>query len=218
MAVVAALSLAGCSGQHEPRSFQDFMDDAIARDGVLARCNQDREESLDDVECSNARRAAEAAAVALERARSAELALESERKLLALRERVAIQQEAELRAVAEAQAAAEAAYDAQWIDPSARQQPLGADVVASLDADAAAAARAFGPPIGAPVLSENSAVYDFAVYAKYDGQLPMRPSLELAAVTPPVSDLQINRPQLDLDEAVIPRPFRDSATRSPVPQ
>ena len=176
MIVVAALLCAGC-GQHEPRSFQDFMDDAIARDGALARCNEDRDATLDDIECSNARRAAAAVAVTVERARSADLELQSERKLAALRDRTAIQQQAELRAAAEAEAAAEAAYDAQWVDPSA----------------------------------EQAQDFEIAAFARYEGHVPPRPTLELAAVTPPASDLHITRPELDLDEAVIPRPFRDAA-------
>lgn len=71
----------------EPRSFFVFMEDAIAREGVLARCNQDRDSTLRDVECLNARRAAVAIAIERERGRSGSLARESERKLLALRAR-----------------------------------------------------------------------------------------------------------------------------------
>ena len=214
LVVVCAVLCAGC-GQHDARSLQHFMDDAIARDGALARCNQDRDAMRDDIECSNARRAAEAVAVANERARSAGLEIESERKLVALRDRSAIQERGELRAAAAAQAAAEAAYDAQWIDPSA-PHAQDADGGADLNADASAGGetRAFGPPIGAPGLTENGQAFDYTVYADYDGQLPPRLTLELAAVTPPASDLRIARPELELDEAVIPRPFRDSVNGS----
>jgi hypothetical protein len=116
MVVLAAAFGAACE-QHEPRSFNDFMEDAIARDGALARCGN--EPSLaNDIECANARRAASAVAVAQERAREAALERESERKLVAMRDRVAFEQRAERRAEAHAQAAAEAAYEAQWTDPS----------------------------------------------------------------------------------------------------
>lgn len=209
MIVVAALLCAGC-GQHEPRSFQDFMDDAIARDGALARCNEDREATLDDIECSNARRAAAAVAVAIERARSAELELQSERKLAALRDRTAIQQQAELRAAAQAKADAEAAYDAQWVDASA-EQAQDFEIAASVDTNAGGDARSFGPRIGEAVLAADRRAFDYSVYARYEGHIPPRPTLELAAVTPPASDLHIARPELDLDEVVIPRPFRDAA-------
>jgi hypothetical protein len=116
MIVLLAAFGAACERQ-EPRTFADFMEDAIARDGALARCNQDRAAAEEDVECVNARRAAEAVAVAAERARRESLEAESERKLIALRDRTAFEQEAEERAAAEARAAEEAAYDAQWDDP-----------------------------------------------------------------------------------------------------
>ena len=63
------------------------MEDGFARDGVLARCDEDAN-ALTDEECATARRAA--AAVALDadrRARQTELERVSEVKLLALRER-----------------------------------------------------------------------------------------------------------------------------------
>ena len=46
------------------------MEDGLARDGVLTRCNQDRDATLTDVECANARRAAAAVALEVERARA----------------------------------------------------------------------------------------------------------------------------------------------------
>ena len=49
------------------------MDDGLARDGVLTRCNQNREETLTDEECVNARRAAATLALQAERGRAAEL-------------------------------------------------------------------------------------------------------------------------------------------------
>ena len=45
------------------------MDDDIARDGTLARCNENRDETLNDIECANARRAAAAIALRAERER-----------------------------------------------------------------------------------------------------------------------------------------------------
>jgi len=86
--LLAAL-LGACSPQPEPRSVTDFMDDGFARDGVLTRCNRDRDATLADEECANARRAAAARALEAERARAPALEQESEAKLLALREREA---------------------------------------------------------------------------------------------------------------------------------
>ena len=65
--------LGACAPQPEPRTVTDFMDDGFARDGVLSRCDQNREETLTDEECVNARRAAAALALQAERARAAEL-------------------------------------------------------------------------------------------------------------------------------------------------
>jgi hypothetical protein len=53
-----AAVLAACAPKPEPRTVSDFMDDGFAREGVLTRCDQNREETLNDVECINARRAA----------------------------------------------------------------------------------------------------------------------------------------------------------------
>ena len=82
-----AAGLAACAPQPEPRTAYDFMEDGLARDGVLARCNQDRDATLTDEECANARRAAAAVALEAERAREPALERASEAKLAALRQR-----------------------------------------------------------------------------------------------------------------------------------
>lgn len=110
---LAVVALSGCSGP-EPRSFNDFLADRFARDGALARCNQDRDASLRDIECANARRAAAAVAVREERERREQLGRESERKLEEIRRLVALQQALEQEAAAAAAAAAEAVYELQW--------------------------------------------------------------------------------------------------------
>lgn len=98
----------------QPISFSVFMDDPIARDGTLARCNEDREATVADIECANARRAAAAIALREERARREALELESERKLAELRAQVEHERAAAREAQLLAEAAARAAYDAQW--------------------------------------------------------------------------------------------------------
>ena len=86
-AVAMLCLLAGCE-EPQPITFAEFMDDDIARDGTLARCNEDREATLADIECANARRAAAAIALREERARREALELESEQKLAQLRAEV----------------------------------------------------------------------------------------------------------------------------------
>jgi hypothetical protein len=71
--------LVACAPQPEPRTVTDFMDDGFAREGVLTRCDQNREQTLGDEECVNARRAAAALALQAERARAAELEAETSR-------------------------------------------------------------------------------------------------------------------------------------------
>jgi hypothetical protein len=85
--LLAAVVTACAPSQPEPRSVLDFMDDGLAREGVLTRCNQNRDATLDDPECVNARRAAATLAIEGDRERAEENERESERKLLALRER-----------------------------------------------------------------------------------------------------------------------------------
>jgi hypothetical protein len=86
MPLLAAV-LAACAPKSEPRTVLDFMDDGFAREGVLTRCSQNREETLNDAECINARRAAATIALEAERARAPELEQRSEAKLVALRDR-----------------------------------------------------------------------------------------------------------------------------------
>ncbi len=123
-----ACVLTGCE-EPQPTSFAEFMDDEIARDGTLARCNEDRESTATDIECANARRAAAAIALREERARREALELESERKLAALREQVERERAAAREAQLRAEEAARAAYDAQWESQNAARvgvdgQPL----------------------------------------------------------------------------------------------
>jgi len=82
-----AATVTACAPQSGPRSVLDFMEDGLARDGVLTRCNRNSDKSLDEVECANARRAATTLAVEAERVRAAEFDRESERKLTAMRNR-----------------------------------------------------------------------------------------------------------------------------------
>jgi len=143
----------------EPRRFEEFMDDSIARDGTLARCNQDRSGTAHDIECANARRAAAAIALAQEQERRAELERESERKLASLRSEIERRDRAKRDAMAAALAAAEAAYEAQWADELSETQdgaPPSFGSAANPEPVPPPAleppvAQQFGAPIGTPV-------------------------------------------------------------------
>jgi hypothetical protein len=86
MPLLAAV-LVACAPKSEPRTVLDFMDDGLAREGVLTRCSQNRDETLNDEECNNARRAASTLALQAERARAPALEQQSEATLLAMRGR-----------------------------------------------------------------------------------------------------------------------------------
>jgi hypothetical protein len=204
-AVLLVAVVAACAPPPEPRSVLDFMEDGLARDGVLARCNGDHDETLSEIECDNARRAAATLAAEADRGRNQDLERESERKLVALRERAERQAAVERAAAAAARAAAEAAYEARWRDPSGpRTAPAGEP----------AAAPAFGAPVG-PLMPSMTESTLFDVYAEETDPLGRR-SLEVAAAEPPANDLQIATPELELAElAIIPRPFRTDDTAVP---
>jgi hypothetical protein len=196
-----AAALAACAPEPAPRTVLDFMEDGYARDGVLTRCNRNRDETLSNEECANARRAAAALAIEAERARAPALEQESEAKLLALREREARRAAAEQDAAAAARVAAEIAYEARWNDPAGPR----------LAGSAQTPAPAFGTPVGS-VMPSMSTALAFDVYP--EGHEPLaRPSLEVPAVEPPANELVIAAPRLEIaDFAVIPRPFRDETT------
>jgi hypothetical protein len=125
-----AAVLVACAPKPEPRTVAAFMEDGLAREGVLTRCNQDRDATIADAECANARRAAAAIALEAERARAPQLEQQSEAKLVALRDREARRDAAEQDAVAAANAAAQAAYEAQWRNPTGQRPAAAFDVYA----------------------------------------------------------------------------------------
>lgn len=180
-----------------------FMEDGLAREGALTRCNRNRDATLNDVECANARRAAAAIALDAELARAAELERESERKLVALRQRQARERAAQEEAATAARTAAEAAYEAQWRGGQPRT-----------DRAQSATVPTFGVPPG-PVMPSMTESDLFEVFAT--GSEPLRPrGIEVAAAEPPANDVEISPPELELVEvAVIPRPFRSDGTAAP---
>lgn len=103
----ASLLLAACS-KPEPRSFDFFLNDSIARDGAIARCDRDPA-SQQDIECANARRAAVTVQLREERERREVLERESAAKIDALRRQFELEQRALAEAAALAAAEAERA-------------------------------------------------------------------------------------------------------------
>ena len=112
--VLIASHLAGCSAEIRPRSFMQFMDDSIAREGTLARCNQDREATAGDAECINARRAASTIATRADEELREQREASSDVLRAAVRDREGYAQAAVRRAEAASQVAADADFEAQW--------------------------------------------------------------------------------------------------------
>jgi ribonuclease HI len=112
------LSLVACN-EPEPRSYAVFMDDRIARDGTLARCNENPREAQFDIECANASRAQAAIQLRLERERMAALERSSRIEIERLtRERDEHDQRA--RELAEESLRQQAAaYEKLWGTPAA---------------------------------------------------------------------------------------------------
>lgn len=92
MWLLSATLLASACSPPPPRTFDYFLDDQIARDGVLARCDLDPVAAQTDIECANARRAATTIQLRLERERREELERESAAKIEALRRQFEAQQ------------------------------------------------------------------------------------------------------------------------------
>lgn len=174
------------------------MDDGLAREGVLTRCNQNRAATLEDVECVNARRAAAVVALEQERSRSVDFERESERKLIALRERAERDAQAAARAASAAQAAARAAYEAQW---------RGGNAPAVAGEPVSSTAPVFGAPVGVvlPSMSDSTFFQDLAETTRP----PSPPTLGVEPVEPPASRVDIASPELPREElTILPRPFR----------
>ena len=122
--VALLVALGACSPEPVPRSYSEYLEDPVAREATLLRCNRDRAAARYDLECSNARRAAERIAAQAEAARREQLEATSERKRAAARQRIAAQAEARRQVEEMARQRAEAAYEANWTgEPGAVDAP-----------------------------------------------------------------------------------------------
>jgi hypothetical protein len=200
VAVLFAAWLAACSAPlPPPRTYLDFMEDGLAREGVLARCSRDGDTTVNDAECAAARRAAAAIAVEHERAQSAELERESQRKLLAMRARADRADEVRAEAAAAAREAAERAYEGRWPE----EAPEG-----GASAEQQGDAPAFGAPIG-PVLPSISESSPFEVYSG----TPVAPGIAPQRPEPPSNEVAITAPDVGLAGlTAVPRPLKVEPT------
>ena len=91
--------LAACAKEPPPaRTVAEFLDNPILLEATMVRCAQDRSKTKYEVECVNAREAANRLATAEEEARRIELEKQSERKRRALRRTQEAKAEARRRA------------------------------------------------------------------------------------------------------------------------
>lgn len=111
--LMAAIGLAACEAE-APRSYSEYLEDPIAREATLLRCNSSRDASRGDAECINAKRAAAALAAHNDAEKRRRFEAESERKRAALRERIAARQAAERQQLTEMKRRADAAYEQRW--------------------------------------------------------------------------------------------------------
>lgn len=112
-ALVLAVGMSGCS-EPEPRSFAEFMEDRIAREGTLVRCDADRQAAQNDIECANARRAMAVISLRQERERREALERESEIKIEALTREMAERERAAREAALQAAQQEREAYELMW--------------------------------------------------------------------------------------------------------
>lgn len=206
--LAAALLAYACEAPPPPRSFVDFLDDSIARESVLLRCNQDRDTSANDPECVNARRAAAAIAARADEARRAELERESERKREAVRAAAAAEQQRQLEAARAAQAAQEAAYDAQWTAPASNATT---DANTPTADEAAPAPGSVPAPEVAPAAPSSGSPASAAV--PNPDATPESDNERLDAIAVPVVPPSLH--EAPPPKAEIPRPFHEPDPETP---
>ena len=109
--------LAGCE-EPRPTPVTEFMEDPIAMEATIIRCNSDREGRRYDQECVNAREAVRITEAIEHRARREALEEQSERKLQALRKARDAADAALRRAEQERKRLEEEEYLRQFEDPA----------------------------------------------------------------------------------------------------
>jgi hypothetical protein len=177
--VLLALALVACD-RPRPRTFADFTEDRVAREGTLARCNADREATLDDIECANARRAQSAIALSRERERREQLERESEERIAALTAQIAERERLAEEQVLAAEQAAKEAYEAMWNEQQAN--------AASRESAPAAGSTTDGPIAPGPIAQGSIAQGPIADEPISDGPIADEPITDGPITDGPIAD------------------------------
>jgi len=118
----ATALLLACTKEPPPRTVTEFVENPILLEATMVRCAQDRSRSKYEVDCVNAREAANRLAVAEDEDRRKELEAQSERKRQALRRTQRAAAEARRRAAEARRLREEAEYLGQFNRPPGEQQ------------------------------------------------------------------------------------------------
>jgi hypothetical protein len=156
---LVCLWLAGCT-EPELRSFNFFMEDKIAREGTILRCDAAPEESQNDIECANARRADATIALELERARIAELERESERRIQELSRRIDERERLAREAALEAVRAERERYEELWRAAQEAGTAAATEAAAPAGAAASESATTAGSDPAAPAATGSTATVE----------------------------------------------------------
>ena len=117
--LAGAYLAAACADEPPPpRNFAVFMEDRIAREGTLARCNADIEAASRNIECANARRAAAALALRRERELREQIERESAERLALMQDALRAREMEAARAAELAAAEEQRAYEELWDEPA----------------------------------------------------------------------------------------------------
>lgn len=164
--VAAAVAVASACSPPPPRSYDFFLNDSIARDGTLARCDRDPVAAQTDIECANARRAALAVQLEEERARREALERESAAKIEALRRAFEAQRAREAaEALSMAGSTSAAELDTAEGDTNAVE-------VIDIDADIASTAVQSVADVGAAATVDAEDEHDRAESSASDSAVP----------------------------------------------
>ncbi|MEO0996672.1 MAG: EexN family lipoprotein [Pseudomonadota bacterium] len=184
-----ALVLGACSPEPPPRKVSEFLEDPIALEATLSRCNADRSRSRDDVECKNAREAGKRISTAEEEERQRLLEEESRRKLEAIRRRNEAMDQRRREAEEAARRLEELQYEQQFAPVE------GAEPGAAAPGPAASEPE---PAPAEPVESEPAPVDD-GVYREETiepSQFPVDESVPESLGSEPANDLESLRQEL----------------------
>ncbi len=185
--VVIALLFSACSPEPPPRKVSEFLEDPIALEATLSRCNADRSRSRDDEECKNAREAGKRISTAEEEERQRLLEEESRRKLEAIRRRNEAMDQRRREAEEAARQLEELQYEQQFA-PVEDAEP-GAAPLAPAGTEAVAAEPVESEPAPTDVEGYREAPVE-------PSQFPVDESVPESLESEPANDLESLRQEL----------------------